>query len=194
MRRKLLRSYLASLLILAFAASLLPTIYANAGQSVQSPRRGKNGIVPDKTETKPIAKSPQPGSSSQVDNRNSTTEPNAADAQTENDDDLTSPAESSAATGEPRNVQQSPPPQAPPQASKKKPEPPPFDRPPMNPDSGSQSASDRSAPPDTAARPDASARRSTQRSNDAPATTTSRSSGPPVLHRPSATESRTGTS
>jgi len=191
MRRKLLRSYLASLLILAFAATLLPTITANASQSIQSARRGKNGSVPDKTESKPIAKSPQPGTSNQVDDRNASPETNAADAQTEGESGLASPAERSATTDDSRNAQQSPPSQS----SSKKPEPPPFDRPPMSPDGGSSSATDRSAPPTTSgAPPDASARRAPPRSSDAPASSTSRSSGPPVLHRPSASESRSGTS
>jgi Ca-activated chloride channel homolog len=118
MCRKSLRSFLASLLILAFAISLMPTITANAGQSTQK-------------------------SSSQT------------------------PA--------------------------KKPEPPPFDRPPMKADSDPSSTSDRSEPPaarDTRTPP--SSRSS--RSSDAPPSSSPRSSGPPVLQRPPASDSRTGAS
>src|SRR5436853_6664037 len=192
MRRKLLRSYLVSLLILAFAASLLPTTYANAGQSTQSARRGKNGSASDKAESKPAAKSPQPSTPSQVDDRNASPDNDPADAVTESDGGTAGQSEKPRETAASRNTQQS----SPPQSSSRKPEPPPFDRPPMNPGAGSSSTSDRSAPPPAASgsRPDAAARRSPSRSSDAPPSSTSRASGPPVLHRPSPTDSRSGSS
>ncbi|MEN3333940.1 MAG: Ca-activated chloride channel [Blastocatellia bacterium] len=190
MRRKLLRSYLASLLILAFAGSLLPTITANAGQSTQSARRGKNGSAPDKAEAKPSAKPPQPRTPEQVDDRNASPDSDPADAATQSDGGMALQSEKPRETSDSRNAQQSPP-----QSSSKKPEPPPFDRPPMNPDAGASSTSDRSTPPaDNGSRPDASARRAPSRSSDAPPSSTSRTSGPPVLHRPSTSDSRTGTS
>ena len=67
MRCKSLRSILASLLILAFAITLLPTITANAGQSTPSTRRGKNGGAPGKAESPPLARNPQPAPASQAD-------------------------------------------------------------------------------------------------------------------------------
>src|SRR6185369_14930294 len=132
MRRKLLRSFLASLLILVFAASFLPTITANARQSIPSARRGKNGGAPGKTESQPITKNPQSGTQSQSENRPASPEPVAADADATGEDGATNQSESSATTGDSRNAQQ----QSPPQSSRRKPEPPPFDRPPMNPNAG----------------------------------------------------------
>lgn len=190
MRRKLLRSVLASLLILVFAASLLPTITASARQSTQSARRGKNGTAPGKTESLPVSRSPQPGTQSQVDDRRASPETNAADADLESEDGVTTQSEGSREPGDWRNAQQS----SPPPSSSKKPEPPPFDRPPMNPDAGSSSSERSASPPASNSRTDGSARRAPSSTNDAPAATTSRSSGPPVLRRPSANDSRTGTS
>jgi Ca-activated chloride channel homolog len=191
MRRNSLRSVLASLLILVFAASLLPTTAANARQTIPSARRGKNGAATGKTESPPISRSPQPVTQSQVDDRRASPEINPADADTASQEGLTTQSEGARESGDWRTAQPSPPPQS----SSKKPEPPPFDRPPMNQTGGPSSTSERSAsPPAGNSRPDGSARRVPSNSSDAPASTTSRSSGPPVLHRPSASDSRTGTS
>jgi Ca-activated chloride channel family protein len=192
MRRKLLRSYLASLLILAFAASLLPTITANAGQSTQRARRGKNGSVTDKAESNPLAKNPQPSAPGEVDDSEASPDGKAADNVTQSHSGLALQSEKSATTNDSRNAQQS----RPPQSSNKKPEPPPFDRPAMNPDAGASSSSERSASPpaNSGSPPDASSRPVPSRSTNAPPSSTSRSSGPPVLHRPSPTDSRTGSS
>jgi Ca-activated chloride channel homolog len=190
MRRKLLRSSLASLLILAFAVSLLPAIFANAAQSTPSARRGKNGSVSDRAESRPAAKSPPPVAPRQIDDRDA--DPDGDAAATESNIGVGFQSDQRAADGDSRSASQSPP-----QSSSRKPEPPPFDRPPMNPNAGA-SSSDRSAQPssDSGSRPDSSARRAPSRSGDAPSSSTSRSSspssGPPVLHRPAPSDSRSG--
>ena len=173
MRRNSLRTFLASLLILAFAVTLLPTITANAGQSTPSTRRGKNGSAPARAESQPAARSPQPAQATQADDRNAS--PDDADA-----------GAASSSNGQALQSQQSPP-----QTATRKPEPPPFDRPPMS--AGDSSASERSTPPSNRDSRTSSSTGAT-RSTDAPPPSTSRQSGPPVLHRPSAADSRTGTS
>src|SRR5436305_14480856 len=124
MRCKSLRSILASLLILAFAIALLPTITANAGQSTPSTRRGKNGGAPGKAESPPIVRNPQPAPASQADDRNASPDTSDDDAASLSGAGQALQSES-AQTSDTRKTQQSP------QSPAKKPEPPPFDRPPM---------------------------------------------------------------
>ncbi|HKP13456.1 MAG TPA: VWA domain-containing protein, partial [Blastocatellia bacterium] len=127
--------------------------------------------------SKPVAKPAQPAAQS------------PADAEQEEESGLGLQSEKTAA-GDSRSAQSS----APPQSTNRKPVPPPFDRPPMNPDSGSSSSDRSTQPADSGSRADTSARRAPSRTSDAPPASTSRSSGPPVLRRPSAEESRTGSS
>ncbi len=184
MRRNSLRTSLASLLILAFAVSLLPAVLANAGQAAQGARRGKNGSVSDRAVSKPAAQSAQPVAPSRLDSRED--DSSGDTAASESDAGTGQQSDPRADPGDWRNAQSSPP-----QSQDRKPEPPPFDRPPMNPNAGA-SSSDRSAQPpaDSGTRPDTTARRTPSRSSDAPASSTSRTSGPPVLHRPA--DSRNG--
>ncbi|HEY9232699.1 MAG TPA: hypothetical protein VIS78_11155, partial [Blastocatellia bacterium] len=107
MRCKSLRSILASLIILAFAISLLPTITANAGQSTPSTRRGKNGGAPGKAESPPIARNPQPAPASQADDRNASPD-TSADAASLSGNGQALQSES-AQTSDARKAQQSPP-------------------------------------------------------------------------------------
>lgn len=188
MRRKLLRSSLASLIILAFAASMMPTIYANAGQSIPSARRGKNGSVPEKAETKPPAKTPQSGSTSRAEERDA----DGVEDQAEESRGMALQSETTSKTNDASGAQTS----RPAQSSGKKPEPPPFDRPPMTTDRGTSTPSDQGAQPpaSTNSRTDSSARPAPSKSTDAPPSSTSRSSGPPVLRRPSGSDSRAGSS
>ncbi|MFL6216794.1 MAG: VWA domain-containing protein [Blastocatellia bacterium] len=190
MRCLSLRSALASLLILAFVASLWPALTVNARSFAQTARRGKNGSTAARTESQPANRNAQTTPSRRAEDRDAPADPSQDEVEPE-------PASRSglqsdqSAQGDSRNAQ----PSSPPQSTSRKPEPPPFDRPPMNPGSAS-SSSDRNAQTtvDSGSRPDASASRAPSRSSDSPSASTSRSSGPPILRRPSGQDSRSGSS
>jgi Ca-activated chloride channel family protein len=201
MRRLSLRSALASLLILAFVISLWPALAADAPAFAQTARRGKNGSVTTPTVSRPADRSAPATTQRRADDRDNNAAPNQAATDTDptdaepqpNNDQRLQPDKG--AQSDTRNAQSS----SPAPSANRKPEPPPFDRPPIN--SGSTSPTTQrntQATTDNNSRPDDSTGRAPSRSTDAPTSSTSRSastsrsSGPPVLRRPSTQDSRSG--